>query len=175
VSLACLNTWGKVALWCPRPWRGLHNSAVSSMECPKHQGNLSLNSCCLAPTLEERPITAGPYRPQGVSKHQALGGSEASRGVTPSMVFPSHGYRGVTLLMTCLASGDFVPSTVFPTRGYRGDAICALYWQRHQHLILATLFYWRRLILAMPPSGDALSWPCPILATPGVIDLLTWP
>ena len=33
-----------------------------------------------------------------------LGGPEASRGVTPSMVFPTHGYRGVTLLMTCLAT-----------------------------------------------------------------------
>jgi len=26
----------KVALWCPRPRRGLYNSIVSSMECLKH-------------------------------------------------------------------------------------------------------------------------------------------
>ena len=53
VSLACLNTWDKVALWCPRPWRGLCNSVVSSMECLKHQGNLSFNSWCLAPTPDD--------------------------------------------------------------------------------------------------------------------------
>jgi len=69
--------------------------------------------------------------------------------------------------MTCLASGDLASSTVFPTHGYRGaapsvpytgDAICVLYW--------------RRLILAMPPSGDALSWRRSILAASPVGDAL---
>jgi len=46
-----LNTWDKVALQCLRPWRGLSNSAISSMECLKHQGDLSLNYWCLAPRL----------------------------------------------------------------------------------------------------------------------------
>ena len=56
----------KIALWCPRPWRGLYNSTESSMECLKHQGNLALISLRLVPTLEERPTTAAPFRPQGV-------------------------------------------------------------------------------------------------------------
>ena len=66
VSLVCLTLGTKVALRCPRPWRGLCNSAVSSMECLKHRGNLSLISSCLVPTPEERPTTAVPYRPQDV-------------------------------------------------------------------------------------------------------------
>jgi len=61
-----LNAWDKVALQCPRPWRGLSNSAVSSMGCLKHQGDMSLNSWCLAPTPKERPTTAASYRPQGI-------------------------------------------------------------------------------------------------------------
>ena len=42
-----------------------------------------------------------------------LGEPKASHGVTPSMVFPTHGYRGVTLLMTCLATPCL------------GDALCS--------------------------------------------------
>jgi len=61
-----LNTRDKVALQCPRPRKGLSNSVVSSMECLKHQGDLSLNSWCLAPTPKERYAIAAPYRPQGV-------------------------------------------------------------------------------------------------------------
>jgi len=56
----------KVALWCPRPWRDLNNSTVSSMECLKHHGNSALIFLCLVPTTEERPATATPHRPQGV-------------------------------------------------------------------------------------------------------------
>ena len=85
------------------------------------------------------------------------------------MVFPFHGYRGVTLLMTCLASGDFVPSTVFPTRGYRGATPSVPYTGNAIRVL-----YWRRLILAMPPSSDALSWRRPILATPYLGDALFW-
>jgi len=36
------------------------NSAVSSMGCLKHQGDLSLGSWCPAPTPKERPATAAP-------------------------------------------------------------------------------------------------------------------
>jgi len=56
----------KVALWCPRPWRDLNYSTVSSMECLKHQGNSALIFLHLVPTTEERPAIATPYRPQGV-------------------------------------------------------------------------------------------------------------
>jgi len=56
----------KVALWCPRPRRGLYNSIVSSMECLKHQGDLALIFLRLVPMPEKRPATATPYRPQGV-------------------------------------------------------------------------------------------------------------
>ena len=114
-----LNTWDKVALQCPRPWRGLSNSAVSSMECLKHQGNMSLKFWYLAPTPEERPITAVSYRPQGVWKRQALGRLEAPQGVAPSMVFPSHGYRGVTLLTTDDFLGD-----VYLGDAFSWDAWC---------------------------------------------------
>ena len=99
------------------------------------------------------------------------------------MVFPSHGYRGATLPVAHLASGDLEatplllamssPTTVFPSCGYRGgDAADALYWRRLQRLILATpstsytgdafrVLYWRRLqrlVLATPSAsctGDA--------------------
>ena len=58
-----LNTWDKVALRCPRPRRGLSVGAVSSLGCLKLQGDLSLDSWCLAPTPKERPATAASYRP----------------------------------------------------------------------------------------------------------------
>ena len=56
----------KVALWCPRPWRGLNNGTALFMECLKHQGSLALIFLRLVPTLEERSATATSYRPQGV-------------------------------------------------------------------------------------------------------------
>jgi len=74
VSLACLNTRDKVALRCPRPWRGLSNSAVSSMGCLKHRDNFSLISWCLVPTPKERPITTASYRPR-VSENTKTGAS----------------------------------------------------------------------------------------------------
>jgi len=43
----------KVALWCPRPRKGLYNSIVSSMECLKHQGNLALTFCVWCPHLRK--------------------------------------------------------------------------------------------------------------------------
>ena len=60
------------------------------------------------------------------------------------MVFPTHGYRGVTLLTACLATP------------YLGDAL-----------------FRRRLILATPCLGNTLSWRRLVLATPYVVTLLT--
>ena len=53
-----------------------------------------------------------------------LGGPEASRGVTPSMVFPTHGYRGVTLLMTCLTTPYLGDALILATPCL-GDALCS--------------------------------------------------
>jgi len=82
-----LNTWDKVTRRCPCPWRGLPNSAVSSMGCLKHQGDMSLGSWCPAPMPKERPATAAPYRPQGVWKCQAPGRRETPRGSFPPWSF----------------------------------------------------------------------------------------
>ena len=61
------------------------------------------------------------------------------------MVFPTHGYRGVTLLVACLAT-PYLGGTLF-----------------RRLLILATpclgdALPWRRYVKAMPLFGDALSW-----------------
>ena len=41
-SSACLNTWDKVALWCPHPRRGLLQQRRIVLRVSKHQGNLAL-------------------------------------------------------------------------------------------------------------------------------------
>ena len=51
---ACLNTWDKVALWCPRPRRGLLQQRRIILGVSKHQGNLALISAHLVPTPDER-------------------------------------------------------------------------------------------------------------------------
>ena len=53
-SSACLNTWDKVALWCPRPWRGLLQQHRIVHGVSKHLGNFALISARLVPTPEER-------------------------------------------------------------------------------------------------------------------------
>ena len=90
----------------------------------------------------------GPYRPRGVSNTKAIRSlilnarrprlrrgplqqrrivlgclktpSVLGGGVVPSMVFPSHRYRGTTLPKIRWRLAISSPSTVFPTRGYRG-------------------------------------------------------
>ena len=77
-------------------------------------------------------------------------------GVTPSMVFPTHGYRGATLWMPY--SGDILPLWR-PTLAtpWLGDAFS------RQRLIWATL-----------PLGDASPWSCLHLAPPHLGDALCW-
>ena len=53
-----------------------------------------------------------------------LGGPEASRGVIPSMVFPTLGYRGVALVMTCLATPCLGDALILATPCL-GDALCS--------------------------------------------------
>jgi len=53
-SSACLNTWDKVALWCPRPRRACYNSTVSSSGFLNTKAT-SPYLCALGPTSEERP------------------------------------------------------------------------------------------------------------------------
>ena len=53
-SSACLNTWDKVTLWCPRSWRGLLQQCRIVHGVSKHQGNLAPVSAHLVPTPEER-------------------------------------------------------------------------------------------------------------------------
>jgi len=119
-----LNTWDKVALRCPRPWRGLSNNAVSSMECLKHQGNLSLNSWCLAPTPEERPITAAPYRSLHGLSFPWVSGSNAADDLLCFWRF-----RPPPQSLLPVGIGGATPSVP-----YTGDAFSVLYWRRHQRL-----------------------------------------
>ena len=101
----------------------------------------------------------GSYRPRGVSNTKAicplipgawrprlrrallqqrrivpgcLKTPSALGGVVPSMVFPSHGYRGITLPAIRWRLAISSPSTVFPTCGYRGGAVS------YTHLTLPT-------------------------------------
>ena len=60
--------------------------------------------------LQQRRIVPGCLK-----MPSALGG-----GVVPSMVFPSHGYRGITLPAIRWHLAISSPSAVFPTCGYRG-------------------------------------------------------
>jgi len=90
----------------------------------------------------------GPYRPRGVSNTKAIRPlilsarrprlkrgllqqrrivpgclktpSALGGGVVPSMVFPSHRYRGTTLPAIRWRLAISSPSTVFPTCGYQG-------------------------------------------------------
>jgi len=52
-SSACLNTWDKVTLWCPRPWRGLLQQCRIVHKVSKHQGNLALIPARSVPTPEK--------------------------------------------------------------------------------------------------------------------------
>ena len=77
-------------------------------------------------------------------------GLRPPHGVTPFMVFPTHGYRGATLWLPC--------------------SCVILPWRRP---ILATPTR-RRLILATLPLGDAPRWRCLHLALPHLGDALRW-
>ena len=63
-----------------------------------------------------------------------------SHGVAPSMVFPTHGYRGTTLWLPCFY-------TV-----WSGDALVG------RRLDLGDALPWRRFLLASLHLGDALRW-----------------
>ena len=56
-SSACLNTWDKVRLWCPRPWRGLLQQRRIVHGVSKHQGNLALIYARLVPTPDDVNVT----------------------------------------------------------------------------------------------------------------------
>jgi len=97
------------------------------------------------------PTGAGtmPLKPPFPSLYYCseLGGPEASRGVTASMVFPAHGYRGVTLLMTCLATP------------YLGDALS---WRRPVgavHLLTLALTFTLTLTLVNAWGWDGTQAP----------------
>jgi len=68
-SSACLNTWDKVTLWCPRPRRGLLQQRRIVLGVSKHQNNLALISAHLVPTPEERPARRQRRFVPGVSKN----------------------------------------------------------------------------------------------------------
>ena len=68
-SSACLNTWDKVTLWCPRPRRSLLQQRRIVLGVSKHQGSLALISAHLVPTPEERPAQRQRRFVPGVSKN----------------------------------------------------------------------------------------------------------
>jgi len=77
-------------------------------------------------------------------------GSRPSHGVTPSTVFPTHGYRGAALGMPC--SGNILP------------------WRRLDWAMpsLGDASSWRRLIWATLLLRDASPWRCLRLVSPHV-------
>jgi len=73
-SPACLNTWDKVTLWCPRPRRGLLQQRRIVLGVSKHQRQLSPYLCALGATPEERPARRQHIFVPGVSKNtKAIG------------------------------------------------------------------------------------------------------
>ena len=90
-----------------------------------------------------------------------LGEPKASRGVTPSMVFPTHGYRGVTLLMTCLAT-PYLGDALFRRRlvletPYVVALLTSLYgpfvWSHHMLTLALTLTLTLTLVDARGRDG----------------------
>ena len=165
-----LNSWDKVALQCPRPCRGLSNSAVSS-------------SGCL-----ETPSTGKARSPHGLSFPWVSGSNPAGgslgfwRSRLPPQSFLPMGIGEATPLLLAISS----PTTVFPSRGYRGgDAVTSgdlvslhslsSLWasgRRHTGDASSTL-YWRRLqhlILAMPVAINLLTLTLALSLTPTLVD-----
>jgi len=168
VLLWVLNTGDEVGLRCPRPRRGLSVSVISSLRCLKHQGDLSLDSWCLAPTPKERPACYNSV----VSSSGCLETPSVGKARSPPGGHSLHGLSFPWVSGSDLTGGSLVSRRSFLPMGIGEATPLVINFDFFDFVSLHSLSYlWvsgrrRRCMLGVTFS---------VLATPGAVKPLTSP